>query len=147
VAHRVLYGACIMAMAKAVPSVRKFMSTSPITVSPQTKRSEALALMRAKKIHHVPVCEAGKVVGLITDGDLYSVEASADAMGLSVRESMRPNPYTVTPESPVDEVVREMAAHRHGSAAVVVDNGRVVGMFTATDGLRAFADYLKVSAR
>ena len=142
-AHRVLYAACIMAMAKAVPSVRKFMSTSPITVGPQTKRSEALALMRAKKIHHVPVCDAGKVVGLITDGDLYSVEASADAIGLTVREVMRPRPFTVSPESPVDDVVRDMATHQHGSAAVVVDNGRVVGMFTATDGLRAFADYLR----
>jgi acetoin utilization protein AcuB len=134
-----------MAMAKAVPSVRKFMSTSPITVGPQTKRSEALALMRAKKIHHMPVCDGGKVVGLITDGDLYALEASSDATGLSVREIMRPRPYTVTPESPVDDVVREMASRQHGSAAVVVDNGRVVGMFTATDGLRAFADYLQGS--
>jgi CBS domain-containing protein len=119
------------------------MSTSPITVGLNTKRSEALALMRAKKIHHMPVCDAGKVVGLVTDGDLYSVEASADATGVSLREIMRPRPYTVTPESPVDEVVREMATRQHGSAAVVVDNGRVVGMFTATDGLRAFADYLQ----
>ena len=133
-----------MAMAKAVPSVRKFMSTSPITVGPNTRRSEALALMRSKKIHHMPVCDAGKVVGLITDGDLYAVEASADATGLTLRDLMRPRPYMVSPESPVDEVVREMASRLHGSAAVVVDNGRVVGMFTATDGLRAFADFLKI---
>lgn len=118
------------------------MSTSPITVGPNTKRAEALALMRDRKIHHMPVCEAGKVIGLVTDGDLYSVEASADATGLSLRELMRPRPYTVSPEAPVDEVVREMSG-RHGAAAVVVDNGRVVGMFTAVDGLRAFADFLQ----
>ena len=48
-------------MVKAIPpAVRKFMSTSPVTVAPTAQRSEALALMRAKKIHHMPVCEAGK---------------------------------------------------------------------------------------
>lgn len=130
-----------MVAAKSVSSVRKFMSTSPITVGPNTRPSEALALMRAKKIHHMPVCDGGRVVGLITDGDLYQMEVAADATRL-LRDIMRPRPYTVSPEASVGDVVREMAGHQYGSAAVVVDNGRVVGMFTATDGLRAFADYL-----
>lgn len=136
-----------MAIAKAVALVRKFMSTSPVTVGPNTKRSEALSLMREKKIHHMPVIDGGRVVGLVTDGDLYAVEASADSTGLTVRSLMRPRPYTVSPEAPVDEVVRAMTGLGYGSAAVVVDSGRVVGMFTATDGLRAFADYLGAAVR
>lgn len=120
------------------------MSTSPITISPTAARTEALALMRSKNIHHMPVCEGGRVVGLVSDGDLAVLVPGVGASGnVNVKDLMREKPYTVTPESPVEDVVREMASHRHGSAAVVVDNGRVVGMFTATDGLRAFADYLR----
>ncbi|MDP1825317.1 MAG: CBS domain-containing protein [Archangium sp.] len=123
--------------------VRKFMSTSPITVGPGAKRTEALALMRAKKIHHMPVCDSGRVVGMVTESDLAEPEPGGE--GKMVKDLMRARPYTVSPESPVDEVVKEMAGHKHGSAAVVVDNGRVVGMFTATDGLRAFADFLRTA--
>lgn len=123
------------------PSIRKFMSTAPITVSPATSRHDALELMHRKKIHHMPVCDNGKVVGLVSDGDLSLGDGLPGR--LTLRECMRVKPYVVTPESPVDEVVRWMAGQTHGNAAVVVDNGRVVGMFTATDGLRAFADYLQ----
>lgn len=133
-----------MAIARAMLTIRKFMSTSPVTVSPMTPRGEALTLMRQRKIHHMPVCDAGRVVGLVSDGDLSDLEGSAGKPTL--RDCMRARPYVVTPESPLDEVVKTMAAQTHGGAAVVVDNGRVVGMFTATDGLRAFADYLQRAA-
>ena len=126
-----------------MPSVRKFMSTSPVTIGPAARRNEALALMRAKRIHHMPVCDTGRVVGMVTESDLAELEPGGDAK--TVRELMRARPYTVSPESPVDEVVKEMAGHKHGSAAVVGDNGRVVGMFTATAGLRAFADFLRTA--
>lgn len=119
------------------------MSTSPVTVAPVATRGEALALMRARKIHHMPVCDAGKVVGLVTDGDLADTGAEVQ---LKVKDLMRLHPFTVTPEQPVADVVKQMATHQYGSAAVVVDNGRVVGMFTATDGLRAFADHLRLGA-
>lgn len=119
------------------------MSTSPITIGLAAKRNEALALMRAKRIHHMPVCDSGRVVGMVTESDLAELEPGGG--GRVVKDLMRARPYTVSPESPVDEVVKEMATHKHGSAAVVVDNGRVVGMFTATDGLRAFADFLRTA--
>ncbi len=125
-----------------IPAVRKFMSTSPITIGPQALRAEALALMRSKKIHHMPVVESGKAIGLVTDGDLAELVPGTDGKA-TVRDLMRPRPYTVSPEASVEDVVREMTLNKVGSAAVVVDNGRVVGMFTATDGLRAFADYLR----
>lgn len=133
-------------MVKMIPPVRKFMSTSPITVSPNTPRSEALALMRSKKIHHMPVTEAGKVVGIVSDSDLYELEVLAPQKTL-LRDCMRPRPFVISPEQPVDEVVKAMTTQKQSLAAVVVDHDRVVGMFTATDGLRAFADYLQRNAR
>lgn len=122
-------------------AVRKYMSTSPITIGPLADRTEALALMRSKKIHHMPVVDGGRVLGLVTDGDL--AELAPGAKSTAVRDLMKPRPYTVSPEALVEEVVRDMTVNKRGSAAVVIDHGRVVGIFTATDGLKAFADYLR----
>jgi acetoin utilization protein AcuB len=131
-------------MSKTIPSVRKFMTTSPFTVEPAAVLTEAHSLMRDKHIRHLPVCEGTKVVGMLSDGDLYRAEAvtGVDASKVSIRDVMTAKPYTVSPEAPIDEVVQEMAAKKYGSA-VVVDNGKVVGMFTATDALSAFADLLQ----
>jgi acetoin utilization protein AcuB len=47
----------------------------------------------------------------------------------------------VRPDTPVDEVAREMADRRYG-CAVVIEGGKVVGVFTTTDALRALSELL-----
>ena len=54
---------------------------------------------------------------------------------------MTPDPYIVSPEAELDEVVSTMAAKKYGSA-VVSDNGKVVGIFTTVDACSAFAELL-----
>ncbi len=135
-------------MSKSIPAVRKYMTTNPITFEPSLTLTEAQGVMKDKHIRHLPVCEGDKVVGIVSDGDLYRASAltGADPSKLALRDVMVGKPYTVSPEAPVDEVVGEMAAKKYGSA-VVVDNGHVVGVFTATDALGAFADLLHTRLR
>lgn len=120
------------------------MTTSPFTLEPTAVLAEAHTLMKEKHIRHLPVMEGSRVVGMLSDGDLYRAEAvtGVDATKVSVKDVMVARPYTVSPDAPIDEVVQEMAGKKFGSA-VVVDNGRVVGMFTATDALTAFAELLQ----
>lgn len=135
-------------MSKSIPAVRKYMTTNPITLTPETKLDAAHGVMKEKHIRHLPVCEGERVVGMVSDGDLYRATAisGANPGQVALRDVMAPKPYTVSPEAPVDEVVGEMAAKKYGSA-VVVDNGHVVGVFTATDALGAFADLLHTRLR
>jgi acetoin utilization protein AcuB len=135
-------------MPKSIPSVRKYMTTEPITLQPNTKLVDAHKVMKDKHIRHLPVCEGDHVVGMVSDGDLYRAESvsGTDPTKAHLRDVMGGKPYTVSPDAPVDEVVREMAGHKYGSA-VVVDNGHVVGVFTATDALGAFADLLQTRLR
>lgn len=135
-------------MTKAIPQIRKFMSVQPMTVQASAKLSECHALMREKHIRHLPICEGEKIVGLISDGDLLRATSLSgmDAATTAARDVMVAKPYTVSPDAPVDEVVREMAGHKYGSA-VVLDHGHVVGMFTATDALSAFAELLQTRLR
>jgi len=132
------------AMSKNVPSIRKFMTTEPYTLQAGAKVAECHVLMKDHHIRHVPICDGDRVVGMVTDGDLHRAEAlsGVDPSKVELRAVMSAKPYTVSPDAPVDEVVREMAGHKYGSA-VVVDNGHVVGVFTAVDAMTAFAELLQ----
>ncbi len=50
-----------------------------------------------------------------------------------VRDIMDPNPATVAPETPVEEVVRLMREHELPGIPVVDDDGRCVGIVTEAD--------------
>lgn len=128
---------------KTIPPVQKYMTTSPVSLRPDDTIAQAHALMRELNIRHLPVCEGSRVVGILSDGDLFRAEGLRDADPNRLRASdvMSHDPYTVSPQAPLDEVVQEMARKKFGSA-VVVDNQQVVGVFTATDALGAFAELL-----
>jgi len=51
-------------------SVAEVMSSDPVCVSPSTTVEEARALVTTKRIRHLPVVESGKVVGMVSSGDL-----------------------------------------------------------------------------
>jgi len=56
-------------------AVREIMSSPLIVASPQTTIDECMALMTDRRIRHVPVVEEGKVVGLVSIGDLVKFKS------------------------------------------------------------------------
>lgn len=50
--------------------VDELMSTPPITVAPSEQVVDAFGLMNAKRIRRLPVVEGGRLVGIVTEGDL-----------------------------------------------------------------------------
>ena len=125
-------------------SVRQFMSAGPTVVSSRLTLVEAHQVMREKGIRHLPVVDEGRLVGVVSQRDLYLLETlkGVDAARELVEEAMSGEPFTVEPEAALDEVALEMATHRHGSA-VVVSGGAVVGIFTSTDALKALVAVLR----
>lgn len=51
-------------------SVAEVMSSDPVCVTPSTTLEEARALVTTKRIRHLPVVDNGKVVGMVSSGDL-----------------------------------------------------------------------------
>ena len=100
-------------------------------------------MMREHRVRHLPVLRGAKIVGLISDRDLNFVETlkDVDPKKVLVSEAMSSSPYVVSPDSPLDQVVAEMAEHKYGSA-VVVQHDKVVGIFTTVDACTAFAELL-----
>lgn len=123
--------------------VSERMIRNVVTVSPGTTLSEALSIVREKKIRHLPVVDGGKLVGIVTDRDLKKVSAS-DATALSVWELnyllervkigdfMTHPVMTVSSEATIDEAAELMLAHRIGCVPIV-ENGKIVGILTETD--------------
>jgi acetoin utilization protein AcuB len=131
-------------MSKPIPTIQKFMTTSPHSIGVDQPLSKAHAMMGDHHIRHLPVLHGGKLVGMLTDRDLRLVEslAGVDPSKVKVEEAMATVVYSVGPETPLDQVVGTMGEHKYGSA-VVMQNDKVVGIFTTVDVCRALAELLR----
>jgi acetoin utilization protein AcuB len=130
-------------MTKPIPTVQKYMTTSPHTIGEDQPMAVAHRMMREHHVRHLPVLRQSKIVGVVSDRDLHVVETlrEVDPRTVLVSEAMSQDPYLVAPDTALDEVVATMANKKYGSA-VVAQHDKVVGIFTTVDACRAFADLL-----
>jgi acetoin utilization protein AcuB len=131
-------------MSKAIPQIRKYMTSAPHTIGHEQTLAFTQSMMRELRIRHLPVLDGGRLVGILTERDVALIETLKDVDPKTVRvsDAMSPQVYTVSPDAPLDEVAAEMAEHKYGSA-VVMDNGHVVGVFTTVDGMSALSELLQ----
>lgn len=130
-----------------VPKVTAYMTPNPHSIDLRHSLAEAYAKMRRLNLKHLPVVAGNRLVGLVVDPDLKMIELlkGLDLTTVTVASAMTPVPYCVTESTPLDQVTREMSAQKY-EVAVVMKDASVVGIFTATDALRALADVLQVRA-
>jgi acetoin utilization protein AcuB len=119
------------------------MSTCPHTIGVEQTMSVAHRMMREHGVRHLPVLRHGRAVGLVSDRDLNVIEnlSGVDPTRVTVEEAMTQDPYVVSPDEPLDQVVMTMASKKYGSA-IVVQHEKVVGIFTTVDACRAFGELL-----
>jgi CBS domain-containing protein len=96
------------------------------------------------KVHHLPVRERGKVVGILSDRDLAltlgSVHSGAKSpVPMIVEDAMLTAVYSVSQTTTVGQAAREMLEHRVGSVLVLGADDSLVGIFTDTDALKILA--------
>ncbi len=128
-------------------SVGAIMTPQPVTVGRQETLATAHRLMRSHDIRHLPVLEHGDLVGILSQRDLLLLETlrGVDIDKDLVEDAMTTDTYAVSPETPVATVARQMARKRYG-CAVIMERGRVAGIFTATDALRIVAAVVPTAA-
>ena len=128
---------------KQMPKIEKHMTPMPHTINPNMPIQMAMQIMRENRIRHLPVQNSGKLVGVLTDRDIKLASSFQGSGELSVGDVMTPDPYSATPQTSLDQVVFKMAEHKYGCAVIQQENGKVVGIFTATDGLRVLGEFLQ----
>ncbi len=126
--------------------IRDVMTKNPITVDSETLVLEAQKLMKENNIRRLPVVDKGNLVGIVTQHDLLQASPSP-ATSLSihelnyllakmkVKEVMKKNPLTLTPDTPFEEALRIGQDKRIGSFPVM-EKGKLVGIITESDAVR-----------
>lgn len=129
-------------------TIRDVMTRSPHTIGHEQTLKAAHRMMQEHDIRHLPVLDGGRLVGVLSQRDLYLIEsiAGVDPDEVSVNEAMSSEVFTVRPRTSLDRTVTEMATRKLGSA-VVIDRNTVVGVFTVTDALGVLAQLLAQSIK
>jgi acetoin utilization protein AcuB len=132
--------------------IKKRMSSPVITVDPDVPIMQALDLMKKNRIRRMPVVREGKLVGIISEGDLLNA-APSDATSLSVwelnyligkikvKEIMTRDVITVTADTPIEEAAYLMDENKIGGLPVM-EQGKLVGLITETDLFRIFLELM-----
>ncbi len=131
---------------------RDVMTTEVISVTPEATVGDIAALLIQHRISGVPVIEAGRLVGIVTEGDLMRRPETGTAVdpspwltlltgpgvapdrfskvhGLTAGEVMTREVVAVSPDTPLDEVARILESRRIKRVPVIED-GRLVGILS-----------------
>lgn len=130
--------------------VRDHMTTDVLTVAPEATMADVVALLKTRHVRHLPVVDAdGHVLGILSDRDvrarvtgplswLPDAEIDDAMRKMLAREVMTDEPITL----PVDASMAQAAQvllDKEISCLPVVDDGKLVGILTERDFVRAVA--------
>ena len=138
--------------------VSDVMTTNVVTVGAQTPLRKVAALLIERKISGLPVVEDGAVVGVVSEGDILAKERGPRSerpgwFGLLFEDravaelkleartagtAMTSPALTITPERPVAEAAGVMVDEAVNRLPVVDADGKLVGIVTRADLVRAF---------
>jgi acetoin utilization protein AcuB len=116
------------------------MTRHPETIHPDDTLAKAKNMMDAAGFRRLPVVKDGEIVGMLTERNLR--EHSGYLESTKVNSAMSAPVISVGPNSTVQEATRLMLRHKIGGLPVV-DGGKLVGIVTTIDMLRAFLEVVE----
>ncbi|HEX8268228.1 MAG TPA: CBS domain-containing protein [Pyrinomonadaceae bacterium] len=123
-------------------TIEQFMTTDLFTVRPEDVLDLAANLMHWKHVRHVPVeDDEGKLVGIISHRDLlelYTHDKTNGASEIVVRDVMKQNLVTISPETPTLDALSLMREKNIGCLPVIKAD-KLIGLITAHDFLTVSA--------
>jgi acetoin utilization protein AcuB len=120
------------------------MIADPITITEDASIQDAIELMKANSIRHLPVIAPGMVLkGFVTLADLKQGLIPSMVGNLSLSDIMIRNPITVHPDDEIEIAAQKFYKHKIGGMPVVKEE-KLVGIITESDILRAFIDMMGI---
>jgi acetoin utilization protein AcuB len=135
--------------------VSEWMTDIPLCIPPSMTVRSAFAKMRIGHFRHLPVVEHGKLVGMVTDRDLRRPNVSDDAEGwmdfynlddsVHVSDIMTRKLDVMAPTDPLSQAVDLFLKHQFGALPVIEADGRLAGILTTHDLIRATQELLEAA--
>ncbi len=120
---------------KTHPLVADLMTPSPNALGPSHHLARAAKEMEKGRIRHLPIVDrAGQVVGVLS---LRDVLAAPDKLDRPISDVMRSDVKTIQLDAPAHEAAYLILRHAIGCVPVVDDSGKLAGIITDTDFVRA----------
>ncbi|MBM4457265.1 MAG: CBS domain-containing protein [Chloroflexi bacterium] len=126
--------------------VEDAMTPKVITVPVNATMAEFREILRANRISGTPVVEDGKMVGIISIEDLIKALAAGE-LGVTVSDRMHTKPVTLYADEPLVHAVSKFSDLRFGRFPVINREGKLAGIITQGDIVRAMLKRLEVSYR
>ena len=124
--------------------VGEWMERELITIDRNTTIQEAISLMKKHSIRHLPVIEEGRLVGLVTEGDMRQVFVASLIEELSIDDVMIKDPITVKVDAEIDDAARVIHYNKIGGLPVVDEDQGLLGIITVADIMAAFIELMGV---
>jgi len=122
--------------------ITNWMTSDPVCITRQDTLARAKELMDAGRFRRLPVIENSTLEAIITERDLCQHRGYLDSTKVSA--AMTSDPVTITPRITAEDAVRLMLQHKIGGLPVV-ENGKLVGIVSTSDLLRALLDVVQAS--
>jgi acetoin utilization protein AcuB len=137
--------------------IERSMTKNVVTVDPEAGIFEARKLMEYHGFLHLPVVDGdGTLIGIVTDRDIrtampssFLVEKEIDKekerlSRLKIKDIMTRNPVTVSPANTIEDALLLIQKMRVGAFPVVDRSGRLKGILSIRDLVRAFINVLGI---
>jgi acetoin utilization protein AcuB len=136
--------------------IKEWMSKSVITINQDDSLADAVKLFQTRVISMLPVLSRGKIIGILTDGDIKKASPS-DATTLdkfeisslmdkvSIESIMSKPVVTICTDHTVDEAAGIMLSKGISGMPVVDNSGTIKGIITKSDIFRCFVSFTGVS--
>jgi CBS domain-containing protein len=134
--------------------VKRLMTPSPITLTPQDTMASVRDVFEANHFHHLPVVEGDRLVGIISTrevielvrnlSDRYEQIKNENILTSTlVKDVMNKEVVTIFPSQTIYDALKKFNTGYFHSLPVVEENDKLVGILTSTDLTRFLFEELK----
>lgn len=129
-------------------TLSEIMRTNVVTLHADTVIDVAKDIMEFSRIHHLPVVDQGRVIGIFSSHDVLTIairrcveapKPGCDWHRIPVSEIMQSEVISANDHTPLEVAVQLMLDKHIGCLPVLDASGRLAGLVTRTDLLRALA--------
>ncbi|MDX2448252.1 MAG: CBS and ACT domain-containing protein [Desulfobacterales bacterium] len=137
--------------------VSRSMTVKVITIQPDATVLDAQKMMATHQIRHLPVIDGqDRLIGVVTDRDVRSIlpydcykdpdcsKEQEKLAGLTIKNIMTVEPLTISPSDTIQDALLLIQIKRVGAFPVVDDTGKLKGIISVRDLLRAFTNVLGI---